>query len=208
VENAEPAESKSWRRLPPDERRRQIIDAAKELFRTNPDASLDEIAERAGCTRQLVSHYFPGGGTGAIFAAIVDDWVALTVKAHSEGIDLAGVGPTRVREATEFVVRTYLQAAKELDQPWLFSDGRDRPGSGIGERWNQTLGVVVEMLLGSVPVSKRTKLARSALRAEVASGNPVVVEMLEGHLSLDEATRVAVEGMVACLEHALPRLSE
>ena len=206
MESADLTGAGAPRRLSADARRRQIIEAAKELFRADPDASLNEIAERAGCTRQLVSRYFPGGGTTAIISAILDDWDALIFKTFAGGMEIGRAGPDRAREASDYVVGRYLSATLELDQPWVFSDGRDRTGSGTGERWSQTLGALVEILLSGRPEAHRNPLTRTALRAEIASGNVVVIEMLEGRLSRDEAQRVVVEGMVSCLENVLPRL--
>jgi AcrR family transcriptional regulator len=50
------------RRMPVEERRRQLIRVALGLFsRRSPDeVSLDEIATAAGISRPLVYHYFPG----------------------------------------------------------------------------------------------------------------------------------------------------
>lgn len=50
------------RRMGVEERREQLITVALELFahRRPEDVSIDEIAERAGISRPLVYHYFPG----------------------------------------------------------------------------------------------------------------------------------------------------
>ncbi|CAM5560890.1 TetR/AcrR family transcriptional regulator [Streptomyces pilosus] len=50
------------RRMGVEERRQQLIGVALELFsRRSPDeVSIDEIASRAGISRPLVYHYFPG----------------------------------------------------------------------------------------------------------------------------------------------------
>ncbi|MEU6401666.1 TetR/AcrR family transcriptional regulator [Streptomyces sp. NPDC046985] len=50
------------RRMGVEERRRQLIGVALELFsqRSPDDVSIDEIASAAGISRPLVYHYFPG----------------------------------------------------------------------------------------------------------------------------------------------------
>ncbi|MFI9624392.1 TetR/AcrR family transcriptional regulator [Streptomyces sp. NPDC052042] len=50
------------RRMGVEERRRQLIDVALELFgnRAPDEVSIDEIAAAAGISRPLVYHYFPG----------------------------------------------------------------------------------------------------------------------------------------------------
>ncbi|GKQ40296.1 TetR/AcrR family transcriptional regulator [Streptomyces sp. A012304] len=53
----------AYRRLSVEERRRQLLSAALELFahRAPEDVSLDDVAEAAGVSRPLVYRYFPGG---------------------------------------------------------------------------------------------------------------------------------------------------
>jgi AcrR family transcriptional regulator len=52
-----------YRRLPVAERRRQLLDAALDLFSHRPPekVSIDDIAVAAGASRPLVYRYFPGG---------------------------------------------------------------------------------------------------------------------------------------------------
>jgi AcrR family transcriptional regulator len=59
-------------RLEPDARRAQIVDAARELFGHRPFAavSMSDIADRAGVTRALVHHYFPGKRD--LYQAVID----------------------------------------------------------------------------------------------------------------------------------------
>ena len=51
------------KRLDPDERRRQIVQAALELFaeRGYGDVQLGDVAKAVGVTPNLLYHYFPGG---------------------------------------------------------------------------------------------------------------------------------------------------
>ncbi len=55
--------TRAYRRLTVEERRRQLLAAALELFahRTPEEVSLDDVAETAGVSRPLVYRYFPGG---------------------------------------------------------------------------------------------------------------------------------------------------
>jgi AcrR family transcriptional regulator len=60
------------RRLPPAERREQLIDsalaiAAKEGYE---NLAFEKVAKRAGVTRNLVYHYFPGGRQELLEAAV------------------------------------------------------------------------------------------------------------------------------------------
>jgi AcrR family transcriptional regulator len=49
------------KRLPPDDRRAQLIMVAEDLFKTKPYAEFDvsDVAKTAGITQGLVYHYFP-----------------------------------------------------------------------------------------------------------------------------------------------------
>ncbi|GGY88808.1 TetR/AcrR family transcriptional regulator [Streptomyces poonensis] len=55
--------TRAYRRLSVEERRRQLLTAALELFarRAPEEVSLDDVAETAGVSRPLVYRYFPGG---------------------------------------------------------------------------------------------------------------------------------------------------
>jgi AcrR family transcriptional regulator len=58
-----PVSPGTYRRLPVEERRRQLLVAALDLFSHRPpeDVSIDDIAVAAGASRPLVYRYFPGG---------------------------------------------------------------------------------------------------------------------------------------------------
>ncbi len=60
------------RRLPPAERREQLVEAALAIAaRTGSEGlSFDEVAQRAEVSRNLVYHYFPGGRRDLFLAAI------------------------------------------------------------------------------------------------------------------------------------------
>jgi AcrR family transcriptional regulator len=60
------------RRLPPTERRDQLIDAALSVAaREGQDRlSFEAVAKQAGVTRNLVYHYFPGGRQELVEAAV------------------------------------------------------------------------------------------------------------------------------------------
>jgi AcrR family transcriptional regulator len=53
----------AYRRLPVQERRRELLEAALDLFshRSPEEVSIDDIAVAAGASRPLVYRYFPGG---------------------------------------------------------------------------------------------------------------------------------------------------
>ena len=59
-------------RLDPEQRRRQILDAANALFaeRAYDEVSIEDIASAAGVTRGLVHHYF--GGRKDVYIALLE----------------------------------------------------------------------------------------------------------------------------------------
>jgi AcrR family transcriptional regulator len=61
------------RRLGPEERRRQLIDAAFAVFAQRPyeQVTLEEVASAAGVRRGLLYHYFPDG-KAQLFAAVYE----------------------------------------------------------------------------------------------------------------------------------------
>jgi AcrR family transcriptional regulator len=65
-------ETKTARRLPPEQRRAQLARAALAVAAEQGHAglSLDDVAERAGVTRNLLYHYFPRGRLDVFLAAL------------------------------------------------------------------------------------------------------------------------------------------
>lgn len=62
----------TYRRLDPEQRRDQILDAANALFaeRGYDEVSIGDIASSAGVTRGLVHHYF--GGRSDVYIALIE----------------------------------------------------------------------------------------------------------------------------------------
>lgn len=61
----------AWRRLEHDERRSQILSAARRLFTERPfsEVSMADLADAAGVTRGLLHHYF--GGKRDLYLAVI-----------------------------------------------------------------------------------------------------------------------------------------
>lgn len=109
------AESRT--RLQPQQRRRQIIDAGRELFAERPYEEIPtrEIAERAGVTRGLVHHYF--GDKRALFLEVMRESVEMPAAPvpAMDGLDLAG----RARAVMDWI----LDAAATYGQAWVNASG-------------------------------------------------------------------------------------
>jgi AcrR family transcriptional regulator len=126
-----------WQRLDHDERRRQILFCARQLFseRNYASVSTTEIAQRAGVARGLLHHYFgtkrdlylevvrelvrmpsnpvplhsPGHGIEAIIDESVDRW--LTMLERNRGTWLAAIGARGLGHDPE--VEQILEGARE-----------------------------------------------------------------------------------------------
>ena len=107
-------------RYSPAERKQLILEAARRVLLLNPDASLEDIAEEAGITRQLVSRYFPGGGITPIAEALFDDYehhfARIFIDLPKEGLE----SNDQVEEAAAKAIARFLDWAEEDGQPWLF----------------------------------------------------------------------------------------
>ena len=82
------------RRLAPDLRRNQIVQAARALFAERPYVSVTtaDVAQAAGVARSLVHHYF--GGISGVFLAVVSDGAARSGRRpHRRPRDAAGRAP-------------------------------------------------------------------------------------------------------------------
>jgi AcrR family transcriptional regulator len=86
----------AYRRLTVEERRRQLLAAAVDLFghRRPEDVSVDDVAAAAGVSRPLVYRYFPGGKQQLYEAAVQDSAQALI-----EGFAVPSQGPPTQRLA-------------------------------------------------------------------------------------------------------------
>src|SRR3954451_1122371 len=69
-----PADARTPRRLPPAERRAQLVRAARTVIAAQgySDFALDEVARGAGVTRNLLYRYFPNGRLDLFVAALED----------------------------------------------------------------------------------------------------------------------------------------
>src|SRR3954466_5246333 len=73
--------SPKYRRLTPEQRREQILDAATELFaeRAYDEVSVEDIAQAAGVARGLVHHYF--GGRKDVYLGLLEQLDAQSQQA-------------------------------------------------------------------------------------------------------------------------------
>ncbi len=125
-------------RLQVDERRKQLLDLALELFGDRPyeEISIDEIAKEAGVSKGLLYHYFPS--KRAFFVAAVEEAAERLLEATD--VPREGEVPT-LDEMREGIVR-YLDYVDRHGRNYLLlvrgGDGVDAQVIEIVERTRAT----------------------------------------------------------------------
>ncbi|WP_394550639.1 helix-turn-helix domain-containing protein [Agromyces sp. MMS24-JH15] len=111
-------------RLAPEERRASIIDAARELYRERPYASvsMEDLAAAAGVARGLLHHYF--GSKRELFLAVLAESVRLPVRS------LPDLDPLPRPERARLVIDWLLEGASTYGQGWVNTSGAETIGEG------------------------------------------------------------------------------
>jgi len=106
-----------WERLEPDERRAQILRAARELYATHPfgSVSMEEIALAAGVRRGLVNHYF--GSKRGLFIAVARDMLSSFDRAFPLA-DTADAGDAGTADMADHVKR-WLDVVEADAETWF-----------------------------------------------------------------------------------------
>lgn len=202
-----PAAKPAFRRLGPEERRQQIIEAARTVFLKRPDATLDEVAKAAGVTRQLISLYFPGGGTGPIYGAMFDQYIVKLPAMMGEDLIAKTTSKAQIRTRAERVIKGFLDWAEEIGEPWVFEESSGSAGAAISARWRNAFELTVEALLPTRPKGVPVEKARLVFLSELTGFNAVTARMLAGKCTRADAETVLVEGFVAIYTVVLPKLA-
>lgn len=102
-----------WRRLEPDERKKQIFSYAADLFGEKPyaEVSTSDIAARAGVARGLINHYF--GTKRELYLEVVRR--ALTVPP----VEIAGLPAHSLEERAGAAVDWFLDMVSKREKMWL-----------------------------------------------------------------------------------------
>ncbi len=176
-------------RLPPAERRSQILEHARRLFAERPyhDVSSADIAREAGVTRALVHHYF--GGVRDVYLVVLGEMAAA-------GSDIPGPRPGvgRRRRVTENVA-AWLDVVEANRESWLATAGH---GDAIADPQIRGLldaareAAVDRMIAANADLVTDTPATRFALRALMDLGQSAICQWLTGG-----ATRAQVEALLA-----------
>ena len=185
------------RRLSPEARRRQIVDAARELFAHRPYGTVTtaDVAEAAGVARSLVHHYFDG--IRGVFLAVVADGAAALATVRTAGPE------TPLDERLAHNVAAALDVVGANRETWLAvalgAQGRDDEVRSIADLAMERS--VERALEVNRDVISDTAATRLALRCFHAFSREATLAWLTGR-----ATRAEIEPLlVASLRDLLAR---
>ncbi|MFO0558471.1 MAG: TetR/AcrR family transcriptional regulator [Polyangiales bacterium] len=187
-------------RVPPDERRAQLVHVASELLTAHglEMVQIKEVAERAGVSRPLVYRLFPT--RKALVRAVLDEFATDLARRFHRAL-IEGWPGTLERATGAFISACCDAIEANGAGPWLLLDahavepelarlGRATLDSLL-EPWERKLAE----LGGLAP-----RRARAVLRIVVAAGRAALDGWLEGTSSRAQATQDAVRTVTALLQ--------
>jgi AcrR family transcriptional regulator len=196
-----PGSARTARRLPPEERRGQLEAVAMEVAaeRGYAGLSLDEVAERAGVTRNLIYHYFPRGRLDVYLAA-----------AHAAGRELtdgwvtdAGI-PLEDRLVANFT--RFVEHAGTPSAAWLVlrqTESTSEPEiAAAADGYRRR--VIASVALNHFGTTDPPPLARAVLRAYMAFAETALDEAREQGLDRDAMLDVLGRTLVAAVDAVRP----
>lgn len=175
------------RRLSPDERRREIVAAATDVFAARPyeEVSLREIARAARSSRALVTHYF--GDKRRLFLAVVErfaDEAAATVTADPS------LPPERLMAANLDAVMDFLARHRNTVGA-LVGAGPFGHDPALAAALDGLRDAIVERMLGNrFGDGEPPPAARFALRAYTGFCAVALSDWLRGDVTREEAHRL------------------
>src|SRR3954468_19632299 len=187
------------RRLPPAERQGQLAQAALAVAAEQGYAnlSLDDVASRAGVTRNLLYHYFPRGRLDVFLAALErggDELPAGRVVGQGRPLD----------EKLEANFLRYVEAAEEQTDAWLvLLHARATADPEIEQLRNRYRdAAVASVALNHLGTSEPPPLALVALRAFVDYAETALDEWRGTDLDRDTVLSLLSQTLVAAVAAA------
>ena len=185
------------RRLAPEARRREIVDAARALFAERPYGTVTtaDVADAAGVARSLVHHYFDG--IRGVFLAVVADGAEALATVRTAGPE------TPLEERLTHNIAAALDVVGENRETWLaVTLGAHTHDAQIRSIADFAMERSVERALEvNSDVISDTPATRLALRCFHAFSREATLAWLTGR-----ATRAEVEPLlVASLRDVLAR---
>lgn len=203
-----PVPGPRWQRLEPDQRRREILDAATEAFGERPYSAVSnaDIALRAGVARGLINHYF--GTKRELYLEVVR--TAAFVPQHAvEDLPDADVG-----QRIDAAVTWYLDSLGRGGRTWL--DAAVTMGSGsdleveaiLVDAENRTVDQVLEAIAIDVDGAALETL-RAVIRTYGNLARSAGREwLLRGTLDRDQVHLVLTTTLAAIVADVVPTVTE
>ena len=196
------AETPRWNRLDPDVRRGEIVAAARRIFSTRPyeSVSITAIAEEAGVSRALVTHYF--GNKRELFLVVLQEVGQLSDAVPRTDLDLP------IEETVAINVDRWLDfmaANREIGFAMASIASLDQDPEVARVADDMRDGIVDRMLVNHFGSTEVPDQVRLVLRAYTGMAQVAVADWLGG----ERATRVEVHalltrGLLTLLQEALP----
>lgn len=194
-----------WTRLERDERREQILAAARRLFseRHFDGVSTSDIAAEAGVTRGLLHHYF--GSKRDLYLEVVRSMMSLPPALFPDA--LAGRKP---EDALPEAVDRWLEMVRRNRATWLATAGaqgfgRDPEVEAILEEGRErTADSVIAILRPGDPTKAPNEL-RALVRAYAAFAEATSLEWLvRRRLTREQAQALLLQSLLRLYNEVLP----
>lgn len=207
---AEAGGARRWSRLDSDERRSQILAAARRLFAEHPYGSVSTvaIAEAAGVTRGLVHHYF--GTKRELYLEAVEELVG-DPAAFLAAPPAEGSRPAGRLDTWEESVDAWMDLIEANRDEWLLAvsageTGRDAKMRAILERARDRTASQVLAVLGLD--DRAQPEARSLVLAYGRFAEEVTREWLErGRLTREQARILLAGSLPLMVDKLLPEVA-
>ncbi|MBB4665024.1 TetR/AcrR family transcriptional regulator [Conexibacter arvalis] len=195
-----------WSRLDPDVRRSEILLAAKEIFGTRPygSVSITAIAEAAGVSRALVTHYF--GGKRELMLATLREYGAMEGLVPRTDLGLP-VEETVARNVDAWL--DFMAAHRELVFAMTSVSALDRDPEVAQVIDDLRDATVDRMLVNHFGTSDVPAPIRVVLRGYTGLAQVGVADWLVTERATREQIRVLLtKGLLTLLREVLPKVVE
>jgi AcrR family transcriptional regulator len=187
------------RRMPPAQRREQLIDSALQIAAREgyENLAFEAVANRAGVTRNLVYHYFPGGRQQLLEAAV-----------HRAGEQLSSGWVTDpgvpLGERLAANLNRMMDHAEEPTDAWqLYRQGRGTIDTGLMEiarAYRET--VIGNIALNQLGTSSPPPVVRIALDGFLAYVETVIESAIEEELPREQIIELVSGTLMSAMNAA------
>lgn len=197
------ASSTSYTRLAPDERRAQVLEAARRVYVRDgfAEASTAAVAREAGVTRGLVHHYF--GSRRALFLAVLAELaerLPAAIRTDLEGLP--------IEEVVEVNSNALLDAVERDREAWITLLGAAGPDPEVEAILGHARDETVErMLVNQGAAAPRSDELRLVLRVFLGAAEAALAEWaLRGRATRAQTQAILKRTLLAMVAEVLPKL--